>query len=124
MKYNIQKLDRRHSYHDWFQYYLGFPQTMHLNQGPLNFTRVQKWCFQTWGWSAEIRLWSDIYRHYTNRAPMMRVPGGFVRQLHTDLPEECNSNWSWTNGVNGDLRIYLRSDTELSFLLLAHPCQQ
>ena len=123
MKYTIQRLDGRHSYHKWFQYYVGFSSSMSLNKGPLHFTRAQLWCFQTWGWSAEVRQWDEIYRWSTNSTPMMRVPGGFVRQTPNNLPEECNPYWSWTNGTTtgGALRIYLKSDAELSFLQLAHP---
>ena len=99
---------------------------MAFDQGPLHFTQVQKWCFQTWDWSAEVRQWNDIYRYHTNRVPMMRVAGGFVRQVPKNLPEECNSYWSWSNGFTGagELRIYLKSEAELAFLQLAFPVDQ
>lgn len=67
-------------------------------------------------------MWEDIYRHYTARTPMMKVGGGFVRQLPTNLPAECNQTWSWTNGQRGeDLRIYFATEKELAFFQLAHP---
>jgi len=123
MKYTTQRLDGRHSYQKWFQYYAGFPSSMSFNKGPLHFTRAQQWCFQTWGWSAEVRQWNDIYRWSSNSVPMMRVPGGFVRQVPNNLPEECNPYWSWTNGAStgSELRLYFKSDAELAFFQLAHP---
>jgi hypothetical protein len=126
MKYNVCKLDGRFSYNQWFKYYIGFSSSMAFDQGPLHFTQVQKWCFQTWDWSAEVRQWNDIYRYHTNRVPMMRVAGGFVRQVPKNLPEECNSYWSWSNGFTGagELRIYLKSEAELAFLQLAFPVDQ
>ena len=127
MKYNIQRLDGRHSYHRWFQYYAGFSPRMTSNKGPLNFTRAQQWCFQTWGWSAEVRQWSDIYRWTANSVPMMRLNQGFVYQpTPSNLPEECNPYWSWTNGTTagGELRLYFKSDAELAFFQLAHPIDQ
>jgi len=124
MKYNIQQLDGRHSYHRWFQYYAGFSPRMTSNKGPLHFTRAQQWCFQTWGWSAEVRQWDDIYRWTANSVPMMRLNKGFVHQpTPSNLPEECNPYWSWTNGTTagGELRLYFKSDAELAFFQLAYP---
>lgn len=122
MKYKIQKLDGRYAYHQWFQYYIWFSSSMNFNNGPLEFTKCQLWCFQTWGWSAEIRMWSDIHRHYSVRTPMMRVNNGFVKKMPENLPNECNTSWSWTNGARGDnLRIYLATEKELAFFQLAHP---
>jgi len=124
MKYNIQQLDGRHSYHRWFQYYAGFSPRMTSNKGPLHFTRAQQWCFQTWGWSAEVRQWDDIYRWTANSVPMMRLNKCFVHQpTPSNLPEECNPYWSWTNGTTagGELRLYFKSDAELAFFQLAYP---
>jgi hypothetical protein len=40
-----------------------------------------------------------------------------------DLPNSCNPYWSWTNGYD-DLRLYVKSDQELSFFQLANPIDQ
>jgi hypothetical protein len=126
MKYTVQRLDGRHSYQKWFQYYAGFSNSMSFNKGPLHFTQAQQWCFRTWGWSAEVRQWNDIYRWSSNHTPMMRLPGGFVKQTPSNLPEECNPYWSWTNGSTSanELRIYFKSDAELAFFQLANAVDQ
>jgi hypothetical protein len=53
---------------------------------------------------------------------MMRVSGGFVQQTPSNLPEECNPFWSWSNGSTGanELRIYFKTDAELAFFQLAN----
>lgn len=122
MKYTVQKLDGRFSHNKMFEYYIGFSSSMNHNHGPLEFTNAQLWCAQTWGWSAEINIWQDIYRYHTNRAPMIKVKNGFVRAAPDagDLPAVCNTNWSWTNGAHNGLRIYLATEKELGFFQLAH----
>lgn len=118
MKYTVQKLDRRFTYCDWFKYYIGFSSAMSNYQGPLEFTRAQLWCFQTFGWSAEIRQYDKILkwvdqRNYAPRGITSLAPEKIER------PEECNVHWSWTNGYD-DLRIYLATDKELAFFQLAN----
>ena len=121
MKYTIQRLDGRFSYRKWFDYYIGFSGRMSQNEGPLEFARAQHWFLQTYGWSAEIRQWSDIHTWYTKSVPLIAVKGGWTRP--NVMPKECNPNWSWTNGYN-DLRIYVASDKELAFFELAHQGRQ
>jgi hypothetical protein len=120
MKYQIQKLDGRYSYNQHFKYYIGFPARMSFNQGPADFTQALKWFFATYGWSAEIRNWMDILQWHSTSVPLMMVRGGFARPMPKHMPEECNELWSWSNGYD-DLRIYVKSDAELSFFQLAHP---
>jgi hypothetical protein len=48
----------------------------------------------------------------------MSVKGGWVNRVPKDLPDDCNPNWSWTNGYD-DLRIYVKDDPELAFFQLA-----
>ena len=129
MKYTIQRLDGRFTYRDWFQYYIGFSHQMSNDQGPLNFDHCLQWFIQTYGWAAEIRQYADIHRwinmnqHMTqhmirkfgNNHPL-KIPAAL------DLPTSCNPYWSWTNGYS-DLRIYVRSDQELSFFHLANPME-
>ena len=129
MKYTIQRLDGRHSYNHLFEYYIGFGNRMSNNQGPLNFAHVQKWFTETYGWSAEIRQYSDIleWTRVNNSVSIaMRQKFGthpLFKQRPSqlkDMPSICNPIWSWTNGYN-DLRIYVQSDQELVFFQLASP---
>ena len=119
MKYTIQKLDGRFSYNQDFKYYIGFSKRMSHGHGPLQFTQVQKWFVDTYGWSAEIVQWTDIRSWYSKSVPMMAVKGGWVKPNTEDLPVECNPIWSWSNSYE-DLRIYVKSDAELAFFQLAH----
>lgn len=95
---------------------------MSSDKGPECFTRAQCWFFQTYGWSAEIRQWSDIQRWYNKSVPLMAAKGGWVRPS-VELPKECNLLWSWSNAYDG-LRIYVASPKELAFFQLAFPVDQ
>jgi hypothetical protein len=124
MKYTIQRLDGRFTYRDWFQYYVGFSHQMSNDQGPLNFDHCLQWFVRTYGWSAEIRQYADIHRwvsmNQNVNQHMIKKFGKNIGILSTpDLPASCNPFWSWTNGYN-DLRIYVKSDQELSFFQLAN----
>jgi hypothetical protein len=129
MKYTIQRLDGRYSHKDLFQYYIGFSTRMSHDQGPLCFNQVQKWFTETYGWSAEVRQYADIlnWAQTTNNISMtMHKKFGnhpMFRQnslSRVDVPDCCNPLWSWTNSFE-DLRIYVKSDAELSFFCLAFP---
>lgn len=123
MNYKIQKLDGRHSYRRWFEYYIGFRQSMSYGQGPLQFAQAQKWFFDTYGWSAEIRQWADIHRWTAMGLQAAARPWTTEDAVMEHLPAVCNRHWSWTNGAT-DLRIYLATDQELAFFQLAHPIDQ
>ena len=123
MNYKIQKLDGRHSYRRWFEYYIGFRQSMSYSQGPLQFAQAQKWFFDTYGWSAEIRQWADIHRWTAMGLQTVARPWATEDSVMEHLPAVCNRHWSWTNGAT-DLRIYLATDQELAFFQLAHPVDQ
>jgi hypothetical protein len=130
MKYTIQRLNKRYSYSDLFQYYIGFGTTMSNNQGPLNFDRCLQWFVQTYGWSAEIRQSAEISRWVSINQTMTRQMIRKFGNNHPlgipsapELPNSCNPYWSWTNGYD-DLRIYVKSDHELSFFQLAKPVDQ
>ena len=113
MKYEIQRLDGRFTYRDLFEYCVKFGGRMSNGQGPLNFTRVQKWFTETYGWSAEVRQYADI-------VTWISTGNRLLKGHAVDIPGECNKHWSWTNGYE-DLRIYVRSDQELNFFLLRWP---
>ena len=114
MKYEIVKLDGRFSYRNLFQYCIKFGGRMSLSRGPLHFTQVQRWFSDTYGWSAEIRQYAEIRQWImTNNRMLKGSP--------SEVPEECNPHWSWTNGYD-DLRIYVATDAELNFFQLKYPC--
>ena len=113
MKYQIIKLDGRFTHRELFQYCIKFGQRMSFDRGPLAFTQAQRWFFETYGWSAEIRQYDEIVKWVRNN-------NRFVNPSPVDVPQECNPYWSWTNGYD-DLRIYVKSDAELNFFQLRWP---
>lgn len=119
MKYEILRLDGRYTYRDLFSYCIKFSNRMSVGKGPEQFNQAQKWFFDTYGWSAEIRNYDEIRKWYTKSVPIMAVKGRWATP-QTDLPETCNPHWSWTNGYE-DLRIYVKSDAELNFFQLKWP---
>jgi len=114
MKYKIVKLDGRWSYRKYFEYAIIFSNRMSIWNGPMNFAEAQKYFFDTYGWSAEIRQWADI-KEYFSMIHQYSNPG-----LEPDLPDAVNINWSWTNGYE-DLRIYVKSPQELTLFTLKYP---
>ena len=118
MKYEIQRLDGRFTYRDLFEFCIKFSNNMSNSQGPLHFSDAQKWFFQTYGWSAEIRTYEKLKR-WTTQISQVRAFKPASGLLH-ELPEHCNPHWSWTNGYD-DLRIYVATDKELAFFQLAFP---
>ena len=132
MKYTIQRLDKRYSYSDLFQYYIGFTKSMMNNRGPEHFNDTLRWFTKTYGWSAEINQYSGMLKYYT-------ISNGMVSLMHTKFrnhpllqqpstpqkpfPECCKNVWSWSNTFD-DLRIYVATDRELTFFQLAFPIDQ
>lgn len=117
MRYTVVKLDRRWSYRQHFEHALIFTGRMSNSQGPMHFVEAQKWFFDTYGWSAEIRQWSDIREHFANVFRYVKphpLPG---------MPACVNPYWSWTNGYD-DLRIYVKSPQELTLFQLKYPVDQ
>jgi len=129
MKYTIQRLNKRYSYSDLFQYYVGFSRNMSNNQGPEKFNEVLQWFTKTYGWSAEIRQYATMLEYHERIS-------GFNQLIHkrfsthpaykqhaSTFPESCNNTWSWSNNYD-DLRVYVATDRELTFFQLAHPIDQ
>lgn len=117
MKYKTVKLDGRWSYRKFFEYAIIFTGRMTNHQGPAHFTEAQKWFFDTYGWSAEIRQWADIRDYYHN------VFNYISPNAVSEMPECVNPYWSWTNGYE-DLRIYVKSPQELTLFQLKYPVDQ
>lgn len=112
MKYKIRKLDGRYSYREYFKYCIVFPNVQLSYRYVEHFNNALQWFVQTYGPSTEIRMWKDILDH--------RNRFGAVLLDEEPLPEYVNFNWSWSNGYD-DLRIYIKSEKELSFFKLANP---
>ena len=117
MKYKIVKLDGRWSYRKYFEYAVIFTNRMNTWNGPLHFANAQKYFFDTYGWSAEIRQWADIKEYTSN---IFKYIGS---NPPPEMPECVNSYWSWTNGYE-DLRIYVKSPQELTLFQLKYPVDQ
>lgn len=112
MKYSIRKLDNRFSYSEHFAYCIMFDRNMDVNQGPLNFELALDWFRKTYGSSATIVNWAQIHNYYDRRIQ-------FVAN-HDPMPAIVNQMWSWSLDYN-ELRIYVKTDKELSFFKLAYP---
>lgn len=117
MRYKIVKLDGRWSYRKHFEYAIIFSNRMNTWNGPLHFATAQKYFFDSYGWSAEIRQWADIKEYTTN---IFKYIG---TNPPPEMPECVNSYWSWTNGYE-DLRIYVKSQQELTLFRLKYPVDQ
>lgn len=113
MNYQVTKLDGRYRYNKLFQYQIAFSNRMHTGYGPLHFAEAQMWFFNTYGWSAEVRQYDDI-REYVSKA-------NHWLKDEMEMPLVINPHWSWTNGINNQCRIYVATDKELSFFMMAHP---
>jgi len=83
----------------------------------LDFTTAQEYFLNTYGWSAEVRQWVDIYNYYKFKN------GGPYFSPESEMPKCVNMYWSWTNGFN-DLRIYVKSEKELTLFRLKYPIDQ
>lgn len=117
MIYEIKQLDKRHTYHYLFDYYIGFDSRMSINFGPANFNRALKWFIETYGYSAEVGQYASILQYYRD----LKLYSPKVAEKTGN--HYCNSLWSWSLGYN-DLRIYTASEKEVSFFQLAHPIDQ
>lgn len=122
MKYDILRLDGRFTYRDLFAYCIKFSNRMSNDRGPLDFNTTLKWFTETYGWSAEIRQYDNMLK-WVNTSHLLNRNMGPVSTALLDAPDHCNPNWSWTNGYQ-DLRIYVKSDSELNFFQLKYPCEQ
>ena len=129
MKYTIQRLDKRYSHADIFQYYIKFSARQTIDRGPECFNEALQWFTRTYGWSAEIKQYVDIKRYSTafNNVThhMQRKFGNHplgVPNQHP-IPDCCNELWSWSN-LYDDLRVYVATDRELTFFQLTFPIDQ
>lgn len=106
MRYKIIRLDRRYSYRDQFDYMIEFRRSRNYARttdttGVLGFDRARRWFNQTFGWSQDVVTRGAMI---TNGAEM----------------EEINTRWAYSVAYD-QYRLYVASDQELQWFLLAHP---
>lgn len=112
----ITKLDKRFNYFEYFDYMVSFSDRITISQGPLHFIKAQKWFTDTYGFTAEIRIWMEIKQHYNMRNQFNLGTGPGI--LTNSLPDSVNKHWSYSNYAR-ELRIYVAGDKELGLYKLA-----
>lgn len=106
MRYKIIRLDKRYSYRDQFDYMIEFRRSRNYastadSTGVLAFDRARRWFNQQFGWSQDVVTRGAMI---TNGAEM----------------EEINTRWAYSVAYD-QYRLYVASDQELQWFLLAHP---
>ena len=107
MRYEVTKLDRRHSWYAQFAYMLEFSKNTWKGTGVLDFDRARRWMNQTWGWSQDVDTRLALCKRMMDPAN------------HSVEHEDINLHWAYSVQYN-DYRIYLVSDKELGWFQLAH----
>lgn len=103
MRYEITKLDHRHSHHTRYQFMIRFSTSPMGATDALDFDRARRWFNQTYGWAQEAEL--QVAMNKQSRA--------------TNAPSESNPHWAYQTEYR-DYRIYVASDKELAWFQLAH----
>ena len=106
MNFEITKLDRRHSYWEYYDYMIEFKKaenSLHKNHsGVLNFDRSRRWFNETYGWSQDIET----------RQEMLKVMD--TQQIH-DL-DNINTHWAYSIRYQ-EYRIYVNESALTMFKL-------
>lgn len=113
MKYKIIKLDRRYNYRNHFKYVLEFSPYMKSYQGPLNFARAKKYFTEAHGWSVDIDSWLEIFNFSSIVYMLSSEPH--------DINDIISSQWAWSVNYQKTLRIYVKSEKELTLFSLKYP---
>jgi len=108
MRYEVIKLDKRHSWCAQFAYMLEFSKSTWKGTGVLDFDRARRWMNSTWGWSQDVETRSNLLQRRMD-------PANTAVQ-----DEDINRHWAYSVQYN-DYRIYLTSEKELSWFQLNHP---
>lgn len=107
MRYQVTKLDKRHSWCLQFAYMLEFSKSTWRGTGVLDFDRARRWMNQTWGWSQDVKTRDNL---------LLRK----LDPLNQSVQDtDVNMHWAYSVEYN-DYRIYLASDKELAFFQLVH----
>jgi len=108
MRYQVTKLDHRHSHKASFNYMLEFSKSARVGTGVLDFDRSRRWMNQTWGWSQDVETRARLKLRKAD-------------PVNTAVQEDdINQHWAYSVQYR-DYRIYLNSDKELNWFVLAHP---
>lgn len=108
MRYQVTRLDRRHSYHAQFGYVLEFSKKTWSGTGVIDFDRSRRWMNRTWGWSQDVNTRDSLANRLANP------------DNHTVQDSDINLHWAYSVEYR-DYRIYLAGETELNWFVLAHP---
>ena len=106
MKYQITKLDRRHSYSHHFDYMIEFSKVS-FGTSVLSFDKSRRWFNEIYGWGQDIETRSEMA---TNQRS---YPADYT-------PDDINKKWAYSAKYNC-YRIYVASDQELNWFVLSHP---
>lgn len=107
MRYQVTRLDRRHSYRDQFEYMLEFSKGAWVGTGVIDFDRSRRWMNRTWGWSQDVNTRNILVDRIEN-------PDNTAVQA-----DDINPHWAYSVEYR-DYRIYLAGDEELMYFQLAH----
>lgn len=106
MHYKITKMDGRYS-HYGYTYLLEFSKHVYTGTGVLDFDRSRRWFNEHFGWSQDVetraKMKENLYYH----------KGAYT-------PEDINPAWAYAVKY-GDYRIYVASEKELNWFILANP---
>ncbi len=109
MRYKVTKLDKRYAWSDDFAWCLEFTRSEWKGTGVLDFDHARRWMTNAWGWSQDVETMHAMARELNRRVESW---DGFI-----------NKHWAYAVQYK-DYRIYLKSDAELSWFQVAHPCEE
>lgn len=90
MRYQVTRLDRRHSHHQRFAYMIEFSKRQFATgTGALDFDRARRWFNETYGWSQEADLQNKIDNDAQN---LLQAP-------------DANTHWAY-HAEYRNFRIY------------------
>jgi hypothetical protein len=80
MRYQVTRLDRRHSHYERFAYMIEFSKRQFASgTGALDFDRARRWFNETYGWSQEADLQNKMDKD----------------SRHLNQPAEANTHWAY-----------------------------
>jgi len=105
MDYKITRLDRRHACHGIMKYHVEITFNIWGKENRLaQFMEYRNWCWEMFGPGVE-RKWITV-------GPEDAGPNGQCQMVSKD-------RWAWhTEG--DEMRLYFKSDAEMSFFTLKH----
>lgn len=109
MRYHVTKLDARHSYHEDFRYMIEFSRHEWSGTGVLDFDRSRRWFNEKYGWGQDVEVRESMLNNQR-----------YGNNLADYRSDDINSVWSYSAKYR-EYRIYVATDSELSFFILTHP---